>query len=202
MTLYIPNGYALISHHMKARTADRTMTFTIGVDMTSISNKQAALDTYELEVQSNGEIFAAASFSSDYEYLGISATIGTEVGPLPWSRVRNRVGTGAQVPVPPNSAILVQKRTALGGRQNRGRMFLPPAWIGEGNVDHLGNIDANLSTIQGYVANMFGFLVDGELIPVVLHTANPPGEDPPATPAPITQMSVQSKLATQRKRMR
>jgi len=49
-------------------------------------------------------------------------------------------GTASMSALPPNCAALVRKQTAVGGRKNRGRLYMP--WIlNEGSVDQMGNID-------------------------------------------------------------
>jgi hypothetical protein len=102
--------------------------------------------------------------------------------------------------VPNNTAFLVKKSTALGGRRNRGRMYIPSPL--ETDVDNTGNVAAltitNLNTKLallmpgGAIHTAFGFLGD----PVVLH------ETGSQTPAVVTDLACLAKVATQRRRMR
>lgn len=203
MSVIIPEGYALLSYNMRARAANRPMAFTIGVWNSTISSIEANLSAYEAGMVASGMPFSAARFSSDYQYLGMSATIGTESGPIPWRVDREIDGTATIVPPPPNVSVLVRKRTTRGGKRGRGRWYMPCAWISENMIDHLGNIDANISTVQGVVDDLIDGMAGADLVPQILHA---PSKLDPAAPVPpptdILAMSVQRRVATQRKRLR
>lgn len=125
----------------------------------------------------------------------------TTVGIRRWdASVTAAPGTGGGTPLPNNCAYLVKKSTALGGRRNRGRMYLPcPS---EADVDGAGLVlaasvtalNVQLAKLQsgGTVHTAFGFVAD----PVVLH------ETGSQTPATVSDLSCQPKIATQRRRMR
>ena len=104
--------------------------------------------------------------------------------------------TGTFTTVPNNCAVLVRKQTAAGGRRNRGRMYLPPFMLPEGDVTPTGVIVANE---QGEItAAMIQFradLLEEDLTPVVQHDDGSPG-------TPITTFACQGRMATQRTRMR
>lgn len=94
----------------------------------------------------------------------------------------------------PNTAILVQKVTALGGRRNRGRMYWPG--LREEDVDSSGNIDGATTTAwSGAMGDLFADLTAGGMPPVVLHSDG-------GAPTPITTFNVLSIAATQRNRLR
>lgn len=98
---------------------------------------------------------------------------------------------------PPNTAILVHKVTAFGGRQGRGRMFWPglpeAGMLGSGNL--AGTYQADLQT--GFTS-FYDELVAADLIPTLLHgdTPSPPG------PYGILAFNVDARVATQRRRLR
>lgn len=100
-------------------------------------------------------------------------------------------------PVSPNTSWLVQKRTALGGKAGRGRMYIPG--IPESVVDASGVIDTSyVNSSQTHVSDFFLLQSAADLIPVLLH-----GPDSPiGTPTVITSFDVQFKVATQRRRLR
>lgn len=202
MSLIIPEDHALVSFNMTARAGTRPMAFTIGVHNVGLANTDVALDLFEDLLVTPGSIFNGGSFSSDYVYLGISATIGTDTGPVPYEKARFIEGTLNRPPMPPNVAFLVRKRSNRGGKRGRGRFFMPPAWLAEANIDHLGNIDANISTIQSYVDEIYDGLNDQGLEPVLLHAPSLVTPGPVPDPTPITALIVQPKVATQRKRLR
>lgn len=103
-------------------------------------------------------------------------------------------GTGSSSQVQPNCCLLVQKRTALGGRRNRGRLFWP---ITEGELENGGQINS------GYLAGAatawgtyFSDIATSDLPMVVLHT------DPALTPVLVTSVPLSGTAATQRRRLR
>jgi hypothetical protein len=117
--------------------------------------------------------------------LGPSAEIAT-----------NNPGTGGSSGVP-NTAWLVRKVTALGGRAGRGRFFLPG--VPEAEVDPSGIIDSSSVTgMQTAVDDFFSELAVGGMIPVLLHSEGSPLN----IPTEITSHEVQSLAATQRRRLR
>jgi hypothetical protein len=97
----------------------------------------------------------------------------------------------------PSVAMLVKKNTELGGRANRGRMYLPG--LNESVTDTGGVIDASeLPLWQAELETFFDEVVAADLPPVVLHSE----DSPVSTPTPIISLTVDSKAATQRRRMR
>lgn len=111
-------------------------------------------------------------------------------------------GTGSSARHPASVAVLVQKRTAFAGRKNRGRFYFP----GIPNSDTAPGTDPNaltpgaLTQWQTGVDALFAALKDdgplSPLNPVILHPS------PSTTVTEITSFSVQSRLATQRNRLR
>jgi hypothetical protein len=104
--------------------------------------------------------------------------------------------------LPPNCAVLLQKRTGLGGRKNRGRLYMPHS-VPEGAVNEAGIIDSVwVATHNTQAAIWMDRLTNGggtstPTPMVVLHSLP---SDP--LPTPVTQLIAQSTLATQRRRLR
>jgi len=104
--------------------------------------------------------------------------------------------------VPNNCAVLVQKRTAFAGKKNRGRFYMPGVSTSRVNsADDPSQLTSGaLTAYQGAVDGLFTDLqdsVDGDpIIPVILHPS------PSTTVTAISALSVSSRLATQRGRMR
>lgn len=120
----------------------------------------------------------------------------TSTGPITGSKLRNVTGTKSALTVPINSALLLQKTTARGGRMGRGRCFLPPIWTAEGNIDQSGVVTSfDLSGIQTLWDSALTALLASDCPPVLLHSDG-------STPDPITSWTVNQTLATQRRRMR
>jgi hypothetical protein len=99
-------------------------------------------------------------------------------------------GSGASSAV----SYLIRKSTALGGRQGRGRMYLPG--VTEASVGSDGVVSgAKVTALQDGADQLLNDLVVANLIPVLLH-------DGALTPTVITALSAQNVVATQRRRQR
>jgi hypothetical protein len=103
--------------------------------------------------------------------------------------------------LPQNCAFLVHKRTALGGRRHRGRMYLPG--VNEALVDNKGLMSS--TAIGGVNAAAAQFLnlivaVDGIERMVILHTTSLGPVQ--VTPTPVTLLQLDPVLGTQRRRLR
>jgi len=99
--------------------------------------------------------------------------------------------------LPNNCAVLVRKVTGEGGRRNRGRMFIPG--ISEEAVDATGAIAGTPlsnwnSAFDDIQTTLVGLATVDNL--VLLH------DSAPHTPTVITDLVVQPKIATQRRRLR
>lgn len=106
-------------------------------------------------------------------------------------------GAGISEGITPNVAVLVRKNTAVGGHTGSGRMFIP-GW-GEANVDAAGKIaSAALGSMQTACNALHDQLVTQQHPMFLLHTR----EDHPIGPLGVTSLSVQSLVATQRRRLR
>ena len=126
---------------------------------------------------------------------------GAVGGSIRWdSSVSPLTGTNGAQSVPQNSAFLARKSSALGGRRNRGRMYIPS--VPEGDVDSAGVVlsatvttwNVNLAAMMpgGSIHTAFGFLGDA----VILH------ETGSQTPTTMTDLAMQNRIATQRRRLR
>jgi hypothetical protein len=191
----IPTGFGQINWIMGGLALPTEAQVTMGVDLTGFSGD--AVD------------FADAAVDA-WDTAGVNGIQCTEVGLI---RTLVKMGPDATGPsherssliggavtatvVPPNVALLVRKITDLGGRAGRGRLYLPG--LDEDEVNGQGTISGGLaSTAQGVFNALATALIGADLFPVVLH-----GEGSPiTTPTPITSLSVDSTVATQRRRLR
>lgn len=100
-------------------------------------------------------------------------------------------------PPPNNCALLLTKYTARSGRKGRGRMYLPPFMIMEGNIDAAGYmVPADVASLTLRWTNFRTALIDAGVLPVLLHADE---LDPPNA---ITSWILQPQVATQRRRLR
>lgn len=196
--MIVPDGFAHVRLIWSLTNDPEEMISTFGLENQANLGAEALAEyVYDCYTAS----FDAADLSSSYTFEGVSVTLGPQPGDGPTGEFRNPVpGTSAQLRPPSNLAVLVRKVTALGGRRNRGRMFLPAGFVAEGNVDERGFLAAPLvAAIQADMDEFYEALTQGALdyvIPVILHA------EAPATPTQITSFSVQTLSATQRRRMR
>jgi hypothetical protein len=104
--------------------------------------------------------------------------------------------------LPTNVAILIQKRTGLAGRKNRGRLFLGGVAASHINMNGVPNaLQASaLAAVQTTADNFLVAMTSSEggpsCTPMILHPA------PGAQGTVVLALSVQARLATQRGRLR
>jgi hypothetical protein len=199
MGVLIPVGYGLAAIHWRCAGATADSISTFGYNPDTLDPSEHANELYDALWAGTGDArpCSAASMSTEWSFLGVSVTEMDESGPLIGEFFSTVVGTATAAPVPINSAVLIRKNTASGGRKNRGRMFVPPIRPIESGVDALGNIDSDqVTAIQSRWDLFFSGLADDGPGPmVVLHSSA-------GTPTVVTSLAVQGTLATQRRRMR
>lgn len=203
MALIIPPGYLQAAYTFSLAGDSEPIVVTCGheIDGPSGANSDDAANDL---MTSFGANVVTAFMSNDYTLEFVAAYIGqdgptlvtiSDVSPIP--------GTSSDAVVPQNTAYLVRKRTDLGGRRGRGRFYLPG--VSEAGVDAVGALGtAHRDALQTAVDDWYDFLTAGVgarlYPPVVLHRSEGIGTEP--APTPITSFVVESKVATQRRRLR
>jgi hypothetical protein len=198
MALVIPPGFAQVIHELTVTGDNEPMITTIGLDLSGLGGAfaTAAEDAYNA-FSSNFMAGAPSAVTLTQTILRIGQDGGD---PLVVAEPGSSAGTGGATYLPQNSATLVQKRTALGGRKGRGRMFIPYL-LEEQHVDLVGVISGVRLTSLQTAAD--GYLADLQLIgggPVLLHDDATVGVLP--APTPITSLVVSNRIASQRQRLR
>jgi hypothetical protein len=97
--------------------------------------------------------------------------------------------------------MLLRKQTALGGRKNRGRCYLPAGYLGELSVDQAGVIDP---TLVGATTTRWTDFIDQlatDDLPMMLIHSGPVG-GPFDDPTGVDTGFCESMVATQRRRQR
>ncbi len=107
--------------------------------------------------------------------------------------------------------MLIHKRTGMAGRRGRGRFFFPPSQLDEADISPAGflspayvlSIDTNLlqayAIIDAYSPSAGPVLLHGE--PWV-EGSDPPVFSPAPDPTAITSFTLDTRVATQRRRLR
>lgn len=140
------------------------------------------------------------SLTTDEWFLGdVTLYVPSGGGSIPYVASGSTPGaTGT--PTSAAVSLLVTKRTNIGGRRGKGRMFLPPPPQNQVNAD--GVIAAGfLATSRGHLSDFFNDLtaIDPSVQPVV-HTRASGGL--PAGNTLITELWLEAEVATQRRRQR
>lgn len=132
-------------------------------------------------------------------FNSLSVTVGQDgADDVTFELPTNTPGSSTGEALPPNNAILLQKRTGLGGRRGRGRSYLPGAV--DSGVNEDGTLDGGYqngvqANIADCISGMAAVGADG-FTPVLLH------QTAPFAPTDILTWLCQPKIATQRTRLR
>jgi len=199
MTIIQP-GVANVSVEMQQAGLNRPAFITFGVDPTS-GDPNAVASTI------GGAIANATSLisimDSTVTFKSVTVRLGQDGSP-PLVGVHPMASTGtggALSTLPPNCAVLIHKRTALGGRRGRGRMYLPWA-VQEASVDEAGIIQAaNVTQIQTAVSNFLSVLATANTPMMVLHDVGVDPTKPVPAATPVTSLTVDNLISTQRRRL-
>lgn len=101
---------------------------------------------------------------------------------------------GSGETVAPNTSFLFSKQTALGGRKNRGRLYLPG--VLEGAINGAGDLASGWITDLNNAADLMLASLTADGVPMhLLHESVD-------APTEVTGMQVSSRVATQRRRLR
>jgi len=176
------------------------MVVTIGIDSGAEEDPEALADDVLSDLVGSGTIFASGSFSDQYDIGPFVASIMTSTGPQIGTGTTFESGSNPGVlPVPSNCAILVQKRTARGGRKGRGRAYFPPIYPTENSVNPNGDLFSTTLTAWQDAMNEFHTTLAASGRPMVLLHSEEAGA---IAPDPVTSLVVAPKIATQRTRLR
>jgi len=136
--------------------------------------------------------------SGDVNWTGSLCKVGSDGGDLIYEVSTFDPGGVASAPLPNNCAVLVRKRTEIGGKRGRGRMFIPG--VSREGVDGAGMLNTGTknawSAATALIFNANGTANTNVGQPVLFH------QTPPYEPSVIVSLSVHPKISTQRRRMR
>lgn len=190
----IPTGYAQANLIFGNAAAPEGAEVTLGLDISAFGG------TITEAGEAVGDAFVAEILpllTDQVQLQGVLVKYGPDAtGPstlVPYANTGSVTTAGA----PPNVAFLIHKETALGGRAGRGRMYLPG--VAEAKVSVSGTLEgATKADLDGGFDDFGTALATALLTPVLLHGVG----SPVSTPTPITQFTADSKVATQRRRLR
>jgi hypothetical protein len=208
MAVFIDGGLLLCSTFIRHDAVPRDAAVTYAVDLANgdLTDATALANQIQLEFTNHwaAQIDAGAVIDRTEVQYGTNSET-TLVGVSTSAGVRGaRGGDG----VYPNCAVLVRKNTGMGGRRNQGRLFMPFC-ARQSDVTEDGKIGSGaVATLQGVAEAWRADVAGGELDMVIANRIY----DAPATEkirhllnvtigAPVLSLTVESTLATQRKRM-
>lgn len=204
MTLVIPPGFAQAAVELRNDFDPESWFVTLGVDISDAAGDHVAAATNV--AQSFEGAFQLGFLSNLVTVVGVDLRVGQDGGPPLYVRVnRGNKGNSSAEKLPQNCALLIRKGTARAGRTGRGRMYLPGV-LDEGQVSQVGILSPTQATacqgrVDTFLANLAdGFLGANPLTPMVLlHNDGVPGG---TTPDPVISLTIDTKIATQRRRLR
>lgn len=200
MGVVIPVGFGQWTLPFSLAADLEPMVITCGFQDDGVTNANSIADQITNPLFAT-PTFAASSYPVQYTIGPAEVVVNRTMGTFAGVGTTIRAGTGAQQVLPNNCAILVSKLTNRGGRRGRGRLYLPPAFIAEGNVTVNGSLLASVRDsitldFETWRAAVTATPFDLQL----LHSDPPVGSPPP--PDPIVGFICSGTIATQRTRLR
>lgn len=191
----IPDGYGLIVHEFGYPNAAGSMVVTEGVALDGILT-EGNVDNIRSAFQLNVVVLLGANL----DYLSTTAYVGdVGGGSLVVQSTAEAAGGGRSGDgLTTNTAILVSKSTGLGGRKNKGRLFLPGCTANmQGSANLLDTTFQNSlqAGLDEYFDDLTTTASTGVVVPVILHADA-------SSPTSVGSYVVQTRLATQRGRLR
>jgi len=186
MSLNIPAGYYEFAHTHRVSTSLRTAVCTIGMQYFGsdyATDVAVAADAWGTTiVDSMADVWAYTRFTSR-DATGVITDLSMGVS-----------GGTAHTAATPNVAFLFKKTTSLGGRKQRGRMYLPG--VSEQDVDEMGIVvESKLTELASNMGSWIAAVEAAHFGPTLLHNGT-------TAPTSLSGIVIESLAATQRRRMR
>lgn len=197
MGVLIPVGFGQAFIPFTLTGISREMGITFGFDAPASPNPELIADDILANFTGTTAPFAAGRLRTNWTAGPCRVQIQTEPGILSGTGTLTVVGTnGTGGGSTTNVAALVQKRTGVGGRRNRGRWYQPPVNFLETEVDEFNLLSTTRRDDMQtrYDVALAAMDLDGYGI-YLLHSQ-------PGAPTRVTSLVVQRLVATQRRRLR
>jgi hypothetical protein len=186
----VPDGYGNIL--IPASLGGTTAAVTFGILNATGSNDPVVVAEVVWDVFSADVL---PFLDSDSTWGPIHCALGLSGGILSGDGSSSDQGGASINSVPPNTAVLVSKTSSTPGRAGRGRYYWPFA-ANEADVDESGLWgSASVANFQGAQTDFLADLSTAEVPMAILHSAS-------GAPSNVINLSTQSLLATQRRRLR
>ncbi len=202
MPVAIPGMFGQVIHQLRLNGDPEPMVVTYGVQLSeqfanaplqSVDGLHDIFHTaFKDNVSSQYTLYQTEIRWNDAVNLDLRVTLHVEP--------KQMTGTGPAVPQ--NTAALVKKLSALAGRRNRGRFYMPG--ISEADIDSVGTITPSLvAGINGllatWLANIETVAAGAFFGMFILHSSGLTATGPPTK---VNQLLLDPRVATQRTRLR
>jgi len=200
MGVVVPVGEYTATFVFNCDGISKDITWSLGFTTVNLDTLGGmAQEIYDIWTSFTGSDWVPMStpvMSDQWVFAGVVVARQTETGPLVGQYLDGSRGAVSTDPMPVNCAVLATKNTALGGRKNRGRAYLPPFWPTEGYVNGAGQVDSSFLELgqENYDRAMTSMETAG-YVPVLHHSDGSDG-------TPITSLTIGGTIATQRRRLR
>lgn len=196
MGVIIPADYGVLSFHTRTTGDPEDMIWTLGVGIASAAVRSDIPEMARVAWEDR----IAPLTSSVVTLVTVELKEGPSATGPTWVSAGTSAGTQPDPLPPPNCAVLVQKRSTLGGRKGRGRAYLPGISSISDTLDSGGNFGTGAADEVSLAMENLGEDLQtdtaaGPAIPVLLHSDA-------TSPSTIVQYICSPKLATQRRRLR
>jgi hypothetical protein len=190
--MIIPAGYAQLNFVHSGTAAPTGAEVTLGVDHVNQDLDviaAAALALWEAQIIGN--------LTSQIRLDGVLVKKGpNDTGPSGFFP-SGEEGSYGESATPPNVSLLVHKVTDMGGRQGRGRMFIPG--FREDRVSGEGIVQASdVTSINTALTTFFDGMETADLRLALLRSEG----SPITAPELLTGLQLDTRVATQRRRLR
>lgn len=188
--MIIPIGYAQVTHHFSGPTLPHGAVTTYGIQLLgSVGIVDRAIAVYNAFQGTLMQVLA-----DDVIHEAVTVKYGpNNVGPM-YEQGGSGTGGATGDVSPPQVTYLIQKKGSLGGRSNRGRMYLPG--VVDTAVEADGAISSTYMTALTTEADAFlADLITAECPMYILHNAS-------SDPTEVQSLSASTRAATQRRRLR
>lgn len=202
--LNLPSGYALVTIVWSGTAVPTGAVSTFGCQLPASppTPAAAAIDIRDNITGTGGWFISGNGWPTSLTLNKVVVKFGPlETGPFGEAASGQAGGVSTADAYAPNCSLLVKKNTNQGGRRGQGRMFLPS--LPENVVGPGGVVEGTtVSTINGRFATFHTNMINDSYTPVLLHRHDPDLGQSPVAPTAIQNWTVQSILATQRRRLR
>jgi hypothetical protein len=198
MPLNVPDRYGIAACHFATLGDSENQVITFGYqdDTAEPFGETPAQNAafFRTALVAANRPFLAANMTTSLTFLGVKVTQFAGGLPFLGESMVSVVGTSAGQASPVSVAYLVNKGSSLGGRQGRGRMFVPGGALGVSSWTANGFLTSGArSALQTLWENFLTDTLANDRPMQILH--------PVLAPTPVTSLTVGPKIGAIRRRL-